>query len=79
MSSLLLLSDDKRYHWMEHFETSRASAERGWTRIIEPKVSEPLNSYILNLFASAHLLIVSCKDEEEEYNNEINRKVTKTW
>ena len=61
ISSLLLHSDDKRYHWTVQFESSIASLERGWTLIIDPKVSEPPNSYKLNLFSSALLLSASWK------------------
>ena len=71
ITSLQLPSDDKRYHWNEHFETCGTSFVQGLTCIYEPKASEPSNLYEWDLFSLSHLLIVSCMEkmkllEEEE-------------
>lgn len=59
--SLRLHWEEKRYHWIEHFESSVASSEQDWILKIEPSVSEPINWYNGDLFSSILLLSANCR------------------
>lgn len=59
--SLRLHWEDKRYHWIEHFESSVASSEQDWILKVEPSVSEPINWYNGDLFSSILLLSANCR------------------